>query len=213
MFEVDPKKTDVPGFYTGNMCPGVLDEDTTTCGKKGGDSCLRFDGIGASAHGPKVSMVVTNVNAYNPVWPYHDTTNAEKFQSKKGWLFNGQKADTNLVDDIFQLNLCNNRHLKTRYSFVDEHDEPIKMKRAAIRLFDLDQGKQGGPETVQFMCSTSESPGGTFTLFGDHSQVIHSSGNVKLRETVPGATPRGSAKHVFHCPQDEYVTLWAKRLG
>jgi hypothetical protein len=218
MVKIDPKTTDAPGFYNDNMCPGESWKESTnhenyvTCGKEGGDSCLRFDGIGRRSNGPKISVIVRNITAYNPVWSYHDVTDQKKFQGKKGYLFNGRKAGVNLEVDKVQLNLCNNRHVKSRYSFVDENDEPITMKRAAIRLFNLDQGKRGGPETVQFMCSTSASPGGTFTLYGD-KPAMHSSANAKLRETVPGASPRGSPKHVFHCPEDEWVTLWSQRLG
>ena len=189
----------------------ALPENQEKCGATGNPTCLRFDNVDGSGYG--IAMVINNISAYNPVWPHYDPTHDKKWTGKKGYLFNGRKSDLEENNDLVQINLCNDRHVKTQFCFVDADNKPVEMQRAAIRIFDLDHGRRGGPEAVQFKCT-----GGTFTLFGDHPKMVHSSYNAILKEIIDtddddNGDRADLKQHIYHCPDDEYITLWAHRLG
>ena len=66
-------------------------------------------------------------------------------------------------NDLMQINLCEDRLLKTETCFVDERGAPVALTNTKLRFFDVDHGNPEfqGPEVIQFKCT-----GGSFTLFG-----------------------------------------------
>eukprot|EP00908_Phaeocystis_cordata_P023028 Transcript_5458.p1 GENE.Transcript_5458~~Transcript_5458.p1 ORF type:complete len:444 (+),score=90.30 Transcript_5458:42-1334(+) len=205
----------VKEYFADNLCASLEEEEAlgesqvradVSCGEGADAECFRFDGIGAGEL--DVSMIVRNTTNYYPVWPTIDPDLGYLY-NKKGYLFNGRKSDDKMVPDILQLNVCNNRYVKTNVCFVDkETNKPVTMKQATMRVFDMDIGKSGGPEAVQFKCT-----GGHFFLFGEVPKMMHSYSNAFLHEKLDSYGPNGLTAHMYRCPDDEYVTLWSHRLG
>ena len=167
---------------------------------------FKYEGI--QTQGPPISALIRNITEYSPTWP--GLTNGV-LKGKKGYLFNGRKSQDVELDDMIQMNLCQNHFVSTQFCFVDEDDQPIVMKQAAMRIFDIDHGsdKKKGPEVVQFKCT-----GGSFTLFGDHPFLMHVSSNAMLNpKIVQHYTANDQSIRTYHCPYDEYVTLWSSRDG
>ena len=132
----------------------------------------------------------------------------------------GRKTNEVSSDDLMQINLCEDRLLKTETCFVDEGGAPIVLKETTMRYFDIDHGNPEfqGPEVMQFMCT-----GGSFTLYGfeeedtghDGQFLVHMSLAAKAleRDDTKEKSPNGLPMHVYDCPDNEWVTLWSSRKG
>ena len=78
---------------------------------------------------------------------------------------NGQKNEGEFSDGLLQINQCNNKVMTAQVCFSSVDNTPIFMKKARLRIFDIDMGSDPnrlGPEAVQFSC-----PGGHFEVYGD----------------------------------------------
>ena len=132
----------------------------------------------------------------------------------------GPKTDEVSSNDLMQINLCEDRLLKTETCFVDEGGAPVVLTETTMRYFDVDHGNPEfqGPEVMQFMCT-----GGSFTLFGfeeedtghDGQFLLHMSLAAKAleRDGTNEKSPNGLPMHVYDCPDNEWVTLWSSRKG
>jgi hypothetical protein len=156
--------------------------------------------------------MVTNVSEYTPVWPEADLDDSKKLDDyKKGYLFNGLKSGSDLkTHDLFQMNVCHNRRVKTRFCFRNNAGQKVTMERASYRVFDIDHSAshwKNGPEVLQFNCT-----GGTFSVFGEHPYMSYPGGTPVIVEE--GVTSNGQDKLTYLCPEDDMpVTFWSRRTG
>ena len=209
-----------------NLCPdSPADADL---------SGMKLDG--AQTQGPALTTVFKNISEYAPVWPRLEDG---KLKGRKGYLFNGRKSADVVLKDGLQLNICNNRYVKTQTCFYNEKGQPVTLEKAALRVFDIDHSKKDehGPEAIQFQCK-----GGTFSTFGDSPFLVHLSHKCAARsnhrsphttgavtDAKPGGrsvgkptvekgfTKSGLNKYTYDCPgtkQDpQWVTMWSARNG
>ena len=77
---------------------------------------------GAQTQGPALTTVFKNISEYAPVWPRLEDG---KLKGLKGYLFNGRKSADVVLKDGLQLNICNNRYVKTQTCFYNDKGEEI----------------------------------------------------------------------------------------
>jgi hypothetical protein len=184
-----------------NLCPSCSDDNSCEYG-------IRFEPV--QTKGPAVTLTVTNVSAYYPVWPKADPADPGKLStSSRGYLDNGLKSGERISDDLFQLNVCRNRRVKTSFCFRNSAGQKVTMERAAYRIFDVDHSATpywNGPETFQFNCT-----GGTFSVFGDHPYMNYDKPPVLVER---GVTINGQDKLTYLCPENDLpVTMWSGRAA
>ena len=204
-------------YYEQNECPVCEVDPFTEC--KGSQA---LKDVGVTWQGDfELDMSLKNITDYSPTWPQAKGDDPQELE-KMGYLYNGGKADGALADDLLQVNLCSGRWVQTEMCFTtkvaDEtrmvgfRNVPVKMRRVAIRVFDIDHssGMENlrGPEAFQFNCS-----GGTFSLFGEsneHPYVSYNAGEPVINETW--ADLKGNFKKTYLCPDnDEPVTVWSRK--
>jgi hypothetical protein len=188
-------------YHKANLCaiPGT-----------GMEGVIKLSGV--QTLGPKINLIIKNVTEYSPAWPQARPHKSQHLTPMKGYLFNGRKSDDSLLEDAIQLNVCGDTYVTAQYCFEHASGEAITMERAAIRIFDIDHGKNTalkGPEVVQFKCT-----GGSFSIFGDAPDLLFKSLTVgKPINVEHGYTKNGLTRTTFACPNDEFVTLWSRRYG
>ncbi len=199
-------------YNRANLCCGQ-DEDSSAC-RAAEDQAIKMGAI-ASTQTDKVHLVISNLTQYYPAYPQisqggHQHVGSAKLDpDREGWMGNGKKINNAESADLVQINLCKGRMMTVQACFVNDKRQPIKMRTARLRIFDLDMGSkeaQNGPEAVQFKC-----PGGTFQVFGKPPYMSYTVGQpISVEE---GATPAGQTKYTYKCPDDDYVTMWSSREG
>jgi hypothetical protein len=188
-------------FYQANLCPPCVAAGTCL-------DAIQVDNVQSA--GDPLSMVVTNVTEYSPVWPVLSGKNDGLLDvNRYGYLYNGKKSDDSFSPDLLQINVCSFRVLKLRTCFKNAQEQPVSMDRMLLRVFDLDHKKQqwkSGPEVIQFKCT-----GGTFVVYGSHPYISYTAG--KPIRIVKDATRNHQTAYTYACPDDQYVTMWSVRGG
>ena len=193
-------------YNRANLCCGQLRGDE--CGGTPGGAIV-LENVGQSADN-MVNMVITNVTGYSPVQPRIIQGNVLD-ADREGWMGNGKKSHNRLSPDLININQCNDKVFTARTCFVDGDHNPILMKAARLRVFDIDMGDnptREGPEAVQFSC-----PGGTFELYGRRPPYVSWTAGQPF-SVEKKATPNGLTKYRYNCPPagpNELVTLWASQ--
>merc|ERR1719424_502816 len=233
IFDTDYMKYNVCHDSPGAALTGVITphEGTTEYIKLRQVQASNGDGGGITA---PLSLIFKATSDYFPAWPIlgdcaGDCADSEDFTRNEesgdtlkpaGYLNNGRKTGDVQANDLIQVNLCSERFLNLRTSFVDDLNQDVTLMHATMRFFDIDHGraKNQGPEVMQFDCT-----GGTFTLYGyeeedtghDGEFLVHMSTLAKAlkRNDTDEKTVNGLPIHVFDCPDDEWVTLWSSRRG
>ena len=199
-----------------NLCCGQEKGGSECAGRQAHAIIVEQVGPAGSVHtdpAAVVHMVVTNVSNYFPVYPHQLKEGDTLEHDSEGWLGNGLKhhsSEHSSTAGLVQLNQCNDKIVTAQVCFVDGDYKPVHMKKARLRIFDIDMGKnpkRKGPETVQFSC-----PGGTFVLYGGtHPYVSWNAG--KPIEVEKDAGYHGLTKYTYRCPEQELVTVWASMDG
>ena len=216
--EEDTYKVKKDIYYDGNVCETDVPELFGTT------SYVKLDGVQTNPNALATSLVIMNTTEYLSTWP--------KGKNMQGYLMNGRKSDTVVIDELFQLNLCANRVTKLKSCFVDtETSDKVTLRQASMRFFDIDHGKETddgegkndhmGPEVIQFQC-----PGGSFQLYGlevedpdDGEFLVNMDTKSKTLEfphdkSSVGISANGLEIHQYECPPaGEWVTLWSSRAG
>lgn len=193
-------------YNRANLCCGQLRGDE--CGGTPGGAIV-LENVGQSADN-MVNMVITNVTGYSPVQPRIIQGNVLD-ADREGWMGNGKKIHNRLSPDLININQCNDKVFTARTCFVDGDHNPILMKAARLRVFDIDMGDnptREGPEVVQFSC-----PGGTFELYGRRPPYVSWTAGQPF-SVAKKATPNGLTKYRYNCPPagpNELVTIWASQ--
>ena len=221
-----------------SVCHGSPDAELqgTIVPHEGSTSYFKLSGVETDPLAPPINLIVKNTSEYIPAWPILGTcagscSKGSDFERNHaagtvlkpaGYLNNGRKTGAIVAKDLLQINLCNQRFLNLRSSFVDNDDKDVTLMQSTMRFFDIDHGAadKQGPEVMQFDCT-----GGTFTLYGverdedadvaDLEFLMHISDDAKAghRPDDYGKTPNGLDIHVYDCPANKFVTLWSSRYG
>lgn len=228
-----------PDYMMYNTCHGSagaeLQGEITP--HEGSTSYIKLSGVNVDTTAPPINMIFKNTTEYFPAWPVlgkckdNDCQNRKDFTRNHangdtlkpaGYLNNGRKTGALQANDLLQVNLCEDRFLNLKASFVDNDDKDVTLMQSTMRFFDIDHGnaENQGPEVMQFDCT-----GGTFTLYGaerdededvkDLEFLMHISDDARAghRPDDYGTTVNGLGIHVYDCPTNKLVTLWSSRFG
>ena len=198
-------------YHRANLCCDQKEGSDTECTEEASQAII----LAMTDPNQQVHMIITNVSSYYPVMPQYAVDskgNEEKGmldKGREGYVGNGQKNEGEFSDGLLQINQCNNKVMTAQVCFSSVDNTPIFMKKARLRIFDIDMGSDPnrlGPEAVQFSC-----PGGHFEVYGDTPPYVSWVAGHPI-SVQPAATRNGLTRTIYKCP-DEVVTVWARMNG